>query len=125
LSWQLWKAKFLNSSSTPLFSAKNSFPPETLTQVLQDKLPADLRAKVPQAFDIIGDIVVIDIPPQLKVYQNTIGEAILQTQKNVKPSLPKQATSAASFASETTTSSLGNTKPKPSTVNSAANTTLI
>ena len=73
---------------TAVFSEKQ-LPPETLTQALQDKLPADLLAKVPQAFDIIGDIVVIDIPPQLKPYQDVIGEAILQTQKNVKTVLAK------------------------------------
>ena len=54
---------------TAVFSEKQ-LPPETLTQALQDKLPPDLLANVPQAFDIIGDIVVIDIPPQLKPYQN-------------------------------------------------------
>jgi tRNA (guanine37-N1)-methyltransferase len=73
---------------TAVFSEKQ-LPPETLTQALQDKLPADLLAKVPQAFDIIGDIVVIDIQPQLKPYQNLIGEAIMQTQKNVKTVLAK------------------------------------
>ncbi len=73
---------------TAVFSEKQ-LPPDTLTQALQDKLPPDLLAKVPQAFDIIGDIVVIDIPPQLKPCQNTIGEAILQTQKNVTTVLTK------------------------------------
>jgi tRNA (guanine37-N1)-methyltransferase len=73
---------------TAVFSEKQ-LPPETLTQALQDKLPADLLTSVPQAFDIIGDIVVIDIPPQLKPYQNIIGEAILQTQKNVTTVLSK------------------------------------
>lgn len=73
---------------TAVFSEKQ-LPIETLTQVLEDKLPPELLAKVPQAFDIIGDIVVIDIPPQLKTYQNTIGEAILQTQKNVTTVLAK------------------------------------
>jgi tRNA (guanine37-N1)-methyltransferase len=73
---------------TAVFSEKQ-LPPETLIQVLEDKLPPELLAKVPQAFDIIGDIVVIDIPPQLKAYQNTIGEAILQTQKNVTTVLAK------------------------------------
>jgi len=73
---------------TAVFSEKQ-LPPETLSQALQDKLPNDLIAKVPQAFDIIGDIVVIDIPPQLKAYQNVIGEAILQTQKNVRTVLAK------------------------------------
>jgi tRNA (guanine37-N1)-methyltransferase len=71
-----------------VFSEKQLLP-ETLTQALQNKLPADLLAKVPQAFDIIGDIVVIDIPPQLKAYQDLIGEAILQTQKNVQTVLAK------------------------------------
>jgi tRNA (guanine37-N1)-methyltransferase len=73
---------------TAVFSEKQ-LPPETLTQALQDKLPADLLANVLQAFDIIGDIVVIDIPPKLKPYQNIIGEAILQTQKNVTTVLAK------------------------------------
>jgi tRNA (guanine37-N1)-methyltransferase len=73
---------------TAVFSEKE-LPAETLIQVLQNKLPTDLLAKVPQAFDIIGDIVVIDIPSQLRPYQNLIGEAILQTQKNVKTVLAK------------------------------------
>ena len=73
---------------TAVFSEKQ-LPPETLTQALQDKLPQNLLSSVPQAFDIIGDIVVIDIPPQLKPYQNLIGEAILQTQKNVVTVLAK------------------------------------
>jgi tRNA (guanine37-N1)-methyltransferase len=71
-----------------VFSEKQ-LPPETLTQALQDKLPTDLLDSVPQAFDIIGDIVVIDIPSKLKAYQILIGEAILQTQKNVKTVLAK------------------------------------
>jgi len=64
-------------------------PAETLTQAVRDNLPPELLASVPQAFDIIGDIVVIDIPPNLKLYQNLIGNAILQTQKNVKSVLAK------------------------------------
>jgi len=73
---------------TAVFSEKQ-LPIETLIQALQDKLPRELLVKVPQAFDIIGDIVVIDIPPQLKAYQSLIGEAILQIQKNVKTVLCK------------------------------------
>jgi tRNA (guanine37-N1)-methyltransferase len=73
---------------TAVFSEKQ-LPPENLTQALHDKLPNELLDKVPQAFDIIGDIVVIDIPPHLKAYQRLIGEAILQTQKNVTTVLAK------------------------------------
>jgi tRNA (guanine37-N1)-methyltransferase len=73
---------------TAAFSEKQ-LPPENLTQTLQDKLPADLLSSVPQAFDIIGDIAIIDIPPKLVPCQNIIGEAILQTQKNVETVLAK------------------------------------
>ena len=64
-------------------------PPETLTQALQGKLPPDLLAVVPQAFDIVGDIVIIDIPPKLKEYEGVIGEAILQTHRNIRVVLGK------------------------------------
>ncbi len=84
LKTQIPKFTLLNA----VFSEKQ-LPPENLTQALEDKLPRELLPSVPQAFDIIGDIVVIDIPPQLKPYQNKIGEAILQTQKNVTTVLAK------------------------------------
>ncbi|HSV48921.1 MAG TPA: class I SAM-dependent methyltransferase family protein [Candidatus Acidoferrales bacterium] len=64
-------------------------PSETLTQALQDKLPPDLLAKVPQAFDIIGDIVIIEIPAAIKEHQALIGEVILQTHPNIKVVLGK------------------------------------
>jgi tRNA (guanine37-N1)-methyltransferase len=64
-------------------------PCETLQQVLKDHLPPDLVAIIPQAFDIIGDIVIIDIPPQLKPYQTLVGEAVLQTHRNIKTVLAK------------------------------------
>jgi tRNA (guanine37-N1)-methyltransferase len=71
-----------------VFSEKQ-LAPQTLTDALENKLPKELLSKVPQAFDIIGDIVVIDIEPELKPYQTIIGEAILQTQKNVQTVLAK------------------------------------
>jgi tRNA (guanine37-N1)-methyltransferase len=73
---------------TAVFSEKQ-LPPETLTQALKDKLPRELLDKIPQAFDSIGDMVVIDIPLQLKAHQSLIGEAILKTQKNVTTVLAK------------------------------------
>jgi tRNA (guanine37-N1)-methyltransferase len=64
-------------------------PSETLQQALQGKLPPELVAILPQAFDIVGDIVIIDIPPSLKPHQNLIGEAIIQTHPNIKAVLAK------------------------------------
>jgi tRNA (guanine37-N1)-methyltransferase len=73
---------------TAVFSEKQ-LPPPTLNQILQYKLPTELYDKVPKSFDTVGDIVIIDVPPCLRPYQKTIGEAILQTQKNVKTVLAK------------------------------------
>ena len=73
---------------TAVFSEKQ-LSIENINQALQDKLPPNLLFQIPQAFDIIGNIVVIDIPSQLKPYQKLIGDAILQTQKNVTTVLAK------------------------------------
>jgi tRNA (guanine37-N1)-methyltransferase len=62
---------------------------ETLTQALQGKLPAELLDAIPQAFDVMGDIVVIDIPPSLQPYGTLIGEAVMQTHRSVRTVLAK------------------------------------
>jgi tRNA (guanine37-N1)-methyltransferase len=64
-------------------------PSKTLMQALQGQLPLDLLAGLPQAFDIVGDIVIIDIPPLLKAHQALIGETILQTHSNIRTVLAK------------------------------------
>lgn len=73
---------------TGVFEEKKQ-PSETLTQALQNKLSPELLAIVPQAFDIIGDIVIIEIPTQLKSCHSLIGEAILKTHKSIKTVLAK------------------------------------
>ena len=62
---------------------------KTLHQVLEDQLPPNLLASLPRALDIIGDIAVIEIPPELKTHESLIGEAILKTHKNVRTVLAK------------------------------------
>jgi tRNA (guanine37-N1)-methyltransferase len=84
LKKQLPKLKITTSS----FEEKKQ-PSETLSQALQGKLPPELLSTVPQAFDIVGDMVIIDIPPKLEAHQNLIGEAILQTHSNIKTVLAK------------------------------------
>lgn len=74
--------------ATSVFTEKKP-PTETLMQALQDQLPPHLLASLPQAFDIVGDIVIIEIPPELKPFQVLIGEAILKIHKNAKTVLAK------------------------------------
>jgi tRNA (guanine37-N1)-methyltransferase len=74
--------------SEEVFDEKKK-PAGTLKQILGEKLPPDLHAVIPQAFDIVGDIVIIEIPQSLKSYKKLIGEAILKTHKNIKTVLAK------------------------------------
>jgi tRNA (guanine37-N1)-methyltransferase len=62
---------------------------QSLVQVLDGKLPPHLLASLPQAFDVVGDIVIIDIPRELKTYQTLIGEATLNIHRNLKTVLAK------------------------------------
>ncbi len=69
--------------ATAVFPEKQ-LPAKTLIQVLANKLPPSLLASLPQALDVVGDIAIIEIPSELKAYENLIGEAILKTHRNIK-----------------------------------------
>lgn len=62
---------------------------ETLTQALQDQLPLNLLPSLPQALDVIGDIAILEIPPELEPYQKAIGLAILTIHRNIRTVLGK------------------------------------
>jgi len=74
--------------TTNVFTEKKQ-PAETLIQALQDKLPPNQLASLPQALDVIGDIAILEIPQELKAHEALIGEAILKTHKNLKTVLAK------------------------------------
>jgi tRNA (guanine37-N1)-methyltransferase len=60
-----------------------------LAQVLEKRLPQHLLASLPRALDMVGDIAIIEIPPELKANERLIGEAILTVHKNVRTVLAK------------------------------------
>lgn len=70
---------------------------KTLHQVLENQLPPHLLASLPRALDIIGDIAVIDIPPELKTHKQIIGESLLKTHKNVRTVLAKVGAVAGTY----------------------------
>jgi tRNA (guanine37-N1)-methyltransferase len=74
--------------ATTIFAEKEP-PAKTLMQTLGDMLPPHLFASLPQSLDIVGDIAIIEIPPELKTYENIIGEAILKMHKNIRTVLEK------------------------------------
>jgi tRNA (guanine37-N1)-methyltransferase len=74
----------------------NEFPtkvkrPIRIIDLLEDKLPPHLLASLPHAIDFIGDIAIIEIPPELESHKNLLGEAILEANKRVTTVLTKSS----------------------------------
>jgi tRNA (guanine37-N1)-methyltransferase len=72
----------------------HSFPPReahtiSITQLLRNKLPSRLLADLPRV-DFIGDIAVVEMPPELVLYKSIVGEAILEVNRNVRTVLAKK-----------------------------------
>jgi tRNA (guanine37-N1)-methyltransferase len=63
--------------------------PRTIYEVLEGKMPPHLLACLPRAMDFVGDIAIIEIPPELEAYKTEIGDAILQAHRNVRTVLAK------------------------------------
>lgn len=65
--------------------------PLTHIDFLADKLPSTLLTSVPRAIDFVGDIAIIDIPPELIQHKKDIGEALLKAHKQTKTVLAKSS----------------------------------
>jgi len=65
--------------------------PLKLVDLLDDKLPPHLLASVPHAIDFVGDIAVVEIPPELEDYKTIVGKAILTTHKRLSTVLAKSS----------------------------------
>ncbi|MGQ9544659.1 MAG: class I SAM-dependent methyltransferase [Candidatus Bathycorpusculaceae bacterium] len=61
----------------------------SFTELLEDRLPPHLLASLPRAVDFVGDIAIIEIPPELETCKSMIGEAILKANENVHTVLAK------------------------------------
>ncbi len=62
---------------------------KTFVELLEDKLPPYLLASLPRAIDIVGDIAIIEVPPELNVHKALVGKAILEAHKNLRTVLAK------------------------------------
>jgi tRNA (guanine37-N1)-methyltransferase len=58
---------------------------------LADKLPPKLLANVPRAIDFVGDVAIVEVPPQLADHKKTIGKAILKAHKQTSTVLAKSS----------------------------------
>jgi len=71
-----------------VFAERVEFQPK-FVDLLSEKLPPHLLASLPQAIDFIGDIAVVEIPPELEKHKTVIGEAILKAHKQLSTVLAK------------------------------------
>jgi tRNA (guanine37-N1)-methyltransferase len=69
----------------------------TYTELLNGKIPPYLLASLPKAIDFVGDIAIIELPPELGPYENLIGEAIIQAQKGIRTVLAKAGAVAGTY----------------------------
>lgn len=56
----------------------------TVHELLQNKIPKELLDKIPRAFDIVGDIAIIELSEPLKKYYSMIGNALLEIHHGLK-----------------------------------------
>ncbi len=73
-----------------------SFPerakrPLKLVDMLEVSLPPYLLASLPRAIDFVGDIAIVEVPPELEGHKKLIGEAIVKTHKRVRTVLAKSS----------------------------------
>lgn len=62
-----------------------------MREALEGRLDEDELELVPRAFDIIGDIAVLDLPDELSGKRKLIGEALLETFKSIKVVVNKKS----------------------------------
>lgn len=55
--------------------------PRSITELLKDKLSDEEIEELKKSFDIIGDVVIVEIPEELEAHKKEIGEATLQFTK--------------------------------------------
>ncbi|HVP26806.1 MAG TPA: class I SAM-dependent methyltransferase family protein [Candidatus Bathyarchaeia archaeon] len=74
--------------STYTFTEQKKSEP-SLTEMLDNKLPPHLLASLPHSVDFVGDIAIIEIPPELDPYKNLVGQTVLQMNQNLRTVLAK------------------------------------
>ena len=65
--------------------------PRSITELLKDKLTEDEIEELKKSFDIIGDVVIVEIPEDLEAHKKEIGQATLQFTKRKTVYMKKSA----------------------------------
>lgn len=79
------------------FKNRDLSRPKTLHQALEKQLPPQLLKKLPRSMDIMGQVAVVELSPELNGYDKIIGEAVMGMNRNVKTVLAKAGAVAGEF----------------------------
>ena len=52
--------------------------PKNLVTALRSKIPTELLKDIPKSFDIIGSLIIIAIPEELKLMKQLIGHSLME-----------------------------------------------
>jgi tRNA (guanine37-N1)-methyltransferase len=63
--------------------------PGNLRDAVHEMVPSHLVAQLPRSFDIIGDIAIIELSPELEDYSAEVGKGVLQISPHVRLVLRK------------------------------------
>ncbi len=82
----------LDASLERIVFEERAEKPRSLKEALEGKLPDVLLDKVPSSYDIIGDLIWIEIPDELRDFSRIIGEILMTIHPRVRSVLAKGKT---------------------------------
>jgi tRNA (guanine37-N1)-methyltransferase len=62
---------------------------KTVMEILEGQLPPHLLASLPKALDMVGDVAIVEVPPELETHRSLLGAAILKAHRNARTVLAK------------------------------------
>ena len=71
--------------------------PKSLEEILSNKLPRELLDLLPSSYDLIGDIILVEIPRELKPYERLVAEALMKLHPRAKTVLSKEGATRGAY----------------------------
>ncbi len=83
------KKRFPSAEFTDLKSLPKARKKKTVRSLVTEKLTKEEIEHLRRAYDVVGTIAIVEIPPELRKKERFIAETILELQKNVKTVVKK------------------------------------
>jgi len=87
----------LNVSVVATYFEERPRRPRSLEEILSGKLPRELLDLLPSSYDLIGDIILVEIPHELRPYEKLVAEALMKLHPRVKTVLSKEGATRGAY----------------------------